>query len=226
MADIAGDAFRDPHNLERLLLRELSEGRQDHAEYIETAIRKQFPGAFDADIRAVTDLIFALAPRYISQHKASWATSLDALGPLMKQAFAVASRKGHVSALAKDHTAAERKLSEFEFSVWALPEHSLVLGDCGPVGFDDRLEETRRVIGGEVAVICLPLSDRRLLVGSKTRSVDVDAHRINEASAAVSAEFFVSSVKRESSRLPELIGSRSDLWSAEDQQAARRDLTA
>ena len=108
---------------------------------------------------------------------------------------------GHIQALTKDHEGALENLSRFAFHVVPVANDSLILGDCGPVGFSDDMRDPRRIFDRKVQLICLPLNHSRLLVGSKAAGSDVEIAGLNEASAAVSGNFFVSSLRRDDTRL-------------------------
>lgn len=125
----------------------------------------------------------------------------------LKQTFVNTPRVQHLSALM--------------WNVDIRAEVTWVLGDVGCVAKhfnDDVLNNALNGSNLELEAICLPVSDRALLVGRSCESeFQFVPEHVNRASTELSQDFFVSSVDTERERgLRSYLGRRSQLISREE----------
>jgi hypothetical protein len=219
---VIGDIFTSSDLLEKCLLRALDQDRERYAHDIEVEIRSRAPTLSDDQTQGLANLVLGLAPAYVHGQKEAWANEFSDLMPLVGESARSAARRGHIQALADKPGGAVERLATFDFHVAKFAEHSLILGDCGPVGFDDHGQIPCRIFEPDVRTICLPLHHSALLVGSQSAGDRIDVESVNSASAAISAEFFVSSRSREG-RLIDLLGSLTDLVKHEDREKVRKE---
>lgn len=114
-------------------------------------------------------------------------------------------------------------LKSLSWSVDLRPDATWVLGDVGCVAKYFNNDALGNALGGsdvEVEAICLPVSDRALLVGvSRGSEYQFAPEHVNRASAELSRDFFVSSVDTEREReLHARLGLRCQLISEDEIQ--------
>jgi hypothetical protein len=112
-------------------------------------------------------------------------------------------------------------LKTLSWGVNLQPEPTWILGDVGCIAKAYKSEELRNVVTPDVQdieAICLPISDRALLIGRDAKSqFQPNPEQVNRASAELSLHFFVSSVITDRQRaLQSLIGARGSLMSDEE----------
>jgi len=85
-------------------------------------------------------------------------------------------------------------LASIRWRVELYENHSLILGDIGPLISGDESDEWGRVFHGTPRAVWLPLSDRSLLIGETSGNMTKpNYHEVNIVSAENSVEFIVAS---------------------------------
>jgi hypothetical protein len=131
--------------------------------------------------------------------------------------------KAHNQALGNTFKDTERVelLKSFSWAVDLRAEPTWILGDVGCIAKLFNSETLCNVLMAgkeELEAVCLPISDKALLIGRRPQSrYQPDAKRVNQASAGLSQHFFVASVLTDGERaLKHLIGHRSRLMSDDE----------
>lgn len=133
------------------------------------------------------------------------------------------TRDAHNRALHNTLSDTERVelLKAFSWTVDLRPEPTWILGDVGCVAKLHNSETLCNVLMGskeELEAVCLPISDKALLVGRSPQSrFQPDVEQVNRASAELSQDFFLASVVTLRERaLQPLLGGRCRLMSEDD----------
>lgn len=135
------------------------------------------PALSSSNSPGIVAFIMQLAQGHIDLADAAKSAQLKALGQLDKTL---------------DNRA--KMLRDINWSVSVLGTHTFILGDLGPIAKDASEELWKQPVATEnLTVICLPISDRHLLIGIRgTKLPSVDVEDINRASVELSTDFFIS----------------------------------
>jgi hypothetical protein len=139
---------------------------------------------------------------------------------ILKASLQEQTAKAHIKTLSKDLAPTKfiEKIHGLNWRLLKYPKASLILGDVGVLFQDSQDQRLKHpIISGPPQHIFLPISHELMLFGTRDNSFEFDVNNINEAQAALSHEFFVSSICTERELTWQLlIGSNSDLISAEE----------
>lgn len=113
------------------------------------------------------------------------------------------SKEGHNKALLKSTSPEQRvkRLKTLSWQVHEFGEHELILGDMGPWAVETGVSTPIELAwtDSELASVVLPISHSRALVGVVELSTfKMSARELNNISASLSSEFFISSANSES----------------------------
>ena len=126
------------------------------------------------------------------------------------------AKEAHIKALSKAGIAPEKFIERFRGLDWSLivtHKQTFILGDIGPViRYEPDLHFKPFLFAkGELAQVFLPISDSHIIVGKSNNNLPIpDFGQINEASAALSQYYFISSENKETEhKLSQIIASKS-----------------
>ncbi len=116
-------------------------------------------------------------------------------------------KQAHIKALSKAGIAPEKFIERFSGLDWSLivtKKRTFILGDIGPViRFEPDLHFQPFLFAkGELGQVFLPISDRHIIIGKSKNDIPIpDFDQINEASAALSQYYFISSENKENEHI-------------------------
>lgn len=133
-----------------------------------------------------------------------------------------AGRNAQLSSLSKELAPCARveELSLLHWGVVPARGARLVLGDVVVIAETERRSEYVNLTAADdnfpLVGVVLPLTPESALVGSRGAITSIEARKINEASAALSRDFFVASQRTTAEeRLLRVLGTRADLFTKE-----------
>jgi hypothetical protein len=147
---------------------------------------------------------------------------MQSLRPIIDVVVIESGRKSQLSSLSKELATSTRveQLSTLHWAVVPARGSRLVLGDAVVIARTERRSEYVNLTAADddfpLAAVVLPLTPESALVGSRGVITSLNASEINEASAALSRDFFIASQRTTAEeRLLQVLGTRTDLFTKE-----------
>ena len=138
----------------------------------------------------------------------------------LQQSLPESTSQAHIKTLSKDF-APRKQVEKMQHLIWKTRRSSetLILGDVGVLFREIETGEFKHpILAPQRPVqVFLPVSHEFVLVGEEAENSEIDTEQLNRAQAALSREFFVSSIRTEKELTYErLLGSRADLVSKDE----------
>jgi hypothetical protein len=207
--------YQDPNILKNTINKEAPK-------YIKEKIKNYHLGEIDekTEIELVRLLIEHSLIRFDSQVSQIQA-SMKQFYYDMRNRLPAIIQDGHNTGLAKLTSPYERskKLADLKWYVHTAEDNSYILGDIGPIAYDEDKNVCRMLIREmNPKIIYLPISDNQILIGSvKENSECPNPEALNVLIAGISREFFISSQNTQRElRYVNYLGNNAEMLSEED----------